>query len=67
MRRSYAVLDRHVAVAVETVHKYSGDDGVRRAGNRHQRMLRDNRVHHLVEKQTAVAGQKQHATTRDQK
>jgi len=54
-------------VAVEAVHKHSGDDGVRRAGNRHQRMLRNNRVHHLVEEQAAVAVQEQHAATRHQK
>lgn len=65
--RSYAVLDRAVAVAVETVLEHSGDHGVRRAGNSHQRVLRHNRVYHLVEEQTAVAGQEQHAPARSEK
>lgn len=65
--RSYTVLDRIVIVAVETLHKHSGDYGVRRAGHSHQRVLRHNRVHDLVEEQTPVAGQKQHAATRNQK
>lgn len=42
------MLDRNVPVAMEAVHMYSGDQRVRRAGNRHQRLLRDNCVHHLV-------------------
>jgi len=58
IHRSHPVLDRNVALAMETVHKHSGDDGVRRAGNSHQRMLRHYRVHDLVQKQTPVTGQK---------
>lgn len=65
--RSHAVLDRTVAVAMETVHKHSGDDSVRGAGDHHQRMLHDNRLHHLVEEQTPVTGQKQRGTARHQK
>jgi len=54
-------------MAMETVFKYSGDNGVRRAGDSHQRMLRYYRVHNLVQKQTPVTGQKQHTTTWSQK
>jgi len=49
-RRSHSVLDRNVTMAMETVYKHSGDNGIRRAGNSHQRMLRYYRVHDLVQK-----------------